>query len=549
MGSEDVETLDLNWGDGSATDVGSNNCGLSCVLQKIQFLTAFPCAVNHNSNFTCLPFSDSHQYAKPGVYTVSVALTDQAGATQESELTEAVLYPTQTAVGSSADPSVGGQPVTFSASVTGGDGGGTVAFTDGSTTISNCAAVQLTGTSSPYRATCTSSSVAAGDAITAAYGGDASSAASSSTVTQLLFLPVTVTGSETYGGTSTFTPSETLPSGVTIGGSVSCSTVNSGTAISTTLQANGYTIDGVNCSGLFLSGSASPNYVVSYTGATFTVNKATPLITWANPSSIVYGTALGATELDATPNVAGSFTYSPPATTLVGGGLGQTLSTIFTPSDGTDYTQATATTQIDITRAAQSVSFPVGSPTIATVGEKFTPAASASSALPVVITAGSSSAAVCSLNKSTGQLTFTAVGTCLLDAAQAGNNNYLAASKTLSIAVYLPGSLTYNGALTYKDSGPMTTNNVTIRPSTGAVTAVSGTIGLPGVRGGNATITVAVFSVRNQLHGVVVVRDAADHFDATSTITGALTRTSTGEVKGTASGQAGGHAYTLAFTI
>jgi hypothetical protein len=44
---------------------------------------------------------------------------------------------------------------------------------------------------------------------------------------------------------------------------------------------------------------------------TITVNKATPVITWANPADITYGTALSATQLNATSGgVAGTFTYT-----------------------------------------------------------------------------------------------------------------------------------------------------------------------------------------------------------------------------------------------
>lgn len=39
--------------------------------------------------------------------------------------------------------------------------------------------------------------------------------------------------------------------------------------------------------------------------------KATPVVTWANPASNVYGTALGGTQLNATANVAGTFVYAP----------------------------------------------------------------------------------------------------------------------------------------------------------------------------------------------------------------------------------------------
>ncbi len=60
--------------------------------------------------------------------------------------------------------------------------------------------------------------------------------------------------------------------------------------------------------------------------ATTTINvlpasqKVTPIITWPDPAGIVYGTALGATQLDATASVAGTFAYSPAAGTILNGG-------------------------------------------------------------------------------------------------------------------------------------------------------------------------------------------------------------------------------------
>ena len=44
---------------------------------------------------------------------------------------------------------------------------------------------------------------------------------------------------------------------------------------------------------------------------TLTVNKATPVITWANPAEITYGTALSSTQLDAVASVPGTPSYSP----------------------------------------------------------------------------------------------------------------------------------------------------------------------------------------------------------------------------------------------
>ena len=67
----------------------------------------------------------------------------------------------------------------------------------------------------------------------------------------------------------------------------------------------------------------------------------TPAITWATPAPITYGTALSAAQLNATSTVAGTFTYTPPAGTVLAAG-NQTLTTVFTPADSADYNVATA---------------------------------------------------------------------------------------------------------------------------------------------------------------------------------------------------------------
>ena len=72
------------------------------------------------------------------------------------------------------------------------------------------------------------------------------------------------------------------------------------------------------------------------------VTRATPTITWSNPSPIVNPSALSGTQLDATASVAGTYSYSPSAGTVLPAGT-QTLSLSFTPTDTTDYTNASAT--------------------------------------------------------------------------------------------------------------------------------------------------------------------------------------------------------------
>ena len=89
--------------------------------------------------------------------------------------------PTTTSVASSANPSVFGASVTFTATVTGSAPTGTVAFTDGGSSIAGCSAVALSGGGNTPTAACSSSSLSVGiHNIVAMYGGDANNAGSNS---------------------------------------------------------------------------------------------------------------------------------------------------------------------------------------------------------------------------------------------------------------------------------------------------------------------------------------------------------------------------------
>ena len=62
-----------------------------------------------------------------------------------------------------------------------------------------------------------------------------------------------------------------------------------------------------------------------------TAQAASPTVSWATPAAITYPAALSSTQLNATANAAGTFTYNPPAGTVLSAGI-QTLSVTFTPS-------------------------------------------------------------------------------------------------------------------------------------------------------------------------------------------------------------------------
>ena len=67
------------------------------------------------------------------------------------------------------------------------------------------------------------------------------------------------------------------------------------------------------------------DYTTASKSTALTVNMATPTITWAAPAVITYGTALSATQLDATASVPGTFAYTPALGTVLTAGT-QTLS-------------------------------------------------------------------------------------------------------------------------------------------------------------------------------------------------------------------------------
>jgi len=104
------------------------------------------------------------------------------------------------------------------------------------------------------------------------------------------------------------------------------------------------------------SQDAVGNVTMPASSVTYSVSKATPVITWANPAAIVYGTPLSANQLNATANVPGTFTYTPAAGTILGVGT-QTLSVVFTPNDTTDYSNTSATVQLSVTKAPTTITW------------------------------------------------------------------------------------------------------------------------------------------------------------------------------------------------
>ena len=96
----------------------------------------------------------------------------------------------------------------------------------------------------------------------------------------------------------------------------------------------------------------------NFTGSatrTFTITQVTPTVTWAAPAPISYGTALSATQLNATASVAGNFTYTPAIGTVLAAG-GRTLQAVFTPTDTVNYTSVTTSVPLQVNSSSMPIS-------------------------------------------------------------------------------------------------------------------------------------------------------------------------------------------------
>lgn len=92
-----------------------------------------------------------------------------------------------------------------------------------------------------------------------------------------------------------------------------------------------------------------------------TINKADQTITWANPADITYGTALSASQLNATVTVpsggtaAGALTYAPAVPTILDAGASQALKVDVAATP--NYNAASKTVSINVLKADQTITW------------------------------------------------------------------------------------------------------------------------------------------------------------------------------------------------
>jgi hypothetical protein len=104
---------------------------------------------------------------------------------------------------------------------------------------------------------------------------------------------------------------------------------------------------GTQSLGVVFTPNDTSRYEIAYQSVALQVNQVIPSIAWPALAPIEQGTALNATQLNATSNVFGTFTYHPGAGTVLPSGT-QSLSVSFSPNDTTDYASVTGANSITV---------------------------------------------------------------------------------------------------------------------------------------------------------------------------------------------------------
>jgi hypothetical protein len=266
--------------------------------------------------------------------TAAYAGDSNDAASTSVTLTQVVNDATPTlSLASFANPSVYSNPLTFTATIS-NSLTGTITFYDGSTAIG-------TGALSGGSATLITSALTVGShSITAAWAGNADyNAVTSSPIAQTV-----------NQGTPTL--NWPTPAPITFGMPLSATQLDATANVAGNFVYSPAAGTVLGAGSQTLSVTFTPTDMIDYATpaaktVTLTVKPATPVIIWPTPAPIYHGNALSATQLDATANVAGTYTYSPASGTVPPAGTA-TLSVTLVPNDTTAYTAATASVSLTV---------------------------------------------------------------------------------------------------------------------------------------------------------------------------------------------------------
>jgi predicted secreted protein len=413
---------------------------------------------------------------------------------------------TSTALQSSANPSIIGQAVTFTATVTGTSPTGTVTFKDGAITLG-------TGTLSSGKATFTTSALSLGThSITATYNGDATnnpstsaplnqvvgpgattttliSSANPSPFGQSVTFTATVTGASPTG-TVTFNDGATTLATVTLNGSGQATFTTSALSFGTHSITATYNGDANNAS----STSAPLGQVVGQAPTS------TALQSSVNPSALGQSVTFTATVTGT--SVTGTVTFKDGATTLAtvtlngSGGSGQATFTTSALSVGTHTITASYSGDVD---DAPSTSAPLNQ----VVGQGATTTALISSQNPSTFGQSVTFTATVTGSSPTGTVTFKDGATTLGTGTLNGSGQATFTTSALSLGTHSI-TATYNGDANNAASTSAPLNQVVGQAPT--TTALQSSVN-PSTAGQSVTFTATVTGT--SVTGTVTFKDGA----------------------------------------
>jgi hypothetical protein len=292
-------------------------------------------------------------------------------------------------------------------------------------------------------------------------------------------------------GKATPTITWATPSAITYGTTLSATQLNATSSLAagtiTYSPASGTTPSaGTQTLTATFTPTDTANYNTANGTASLTVNKATPTITWATPSTITYGTTLSATQLNATSSLAaGTITYSPASGTTPSAGT-QTLSATFTPTDTANYNTATGSASLTVNKATPTITW--ATPSTITSGTALS-ATQLNATASVAGTIAYSPASGTTLSAGTQTLSATFTPT------DATNYNSASASVSLNVIVAVPGSptaitaTTANGEATVTFTAPSNPGSSAITSYTIRATATDGSTVTVNATGSPAKVT------------------------------------------------------------
>jgi hypothetical protein len=181
------------------------------------------------------------------------------------------------------------------------------------------------------------------------------------------------------------------------------------------------------------------------------------------------------------------------------------------PGSSTVWGAAQVTQSVNVVaapRSGQTISFTSTAPVNPQVGSTYTPTATATSGLPVVLTIAGASSAVCSIGVA-NLVTFNATGSCVIHADQAGNGSFTAAprvTQSVNVVAAPPGGQT----ISFTSTAPV--NPVVGATYTPTATATSGlpvAFSIAGASSAVCSIGVANLVAFNATGSCVIQADQA----------------------------------------